>query len=76
MNALWPWPPRGGRTPPGPRHNKLALAMAAALAGGSLFSACDTRLRDAAVDGSKSYLFSLLDPTTLIEALVDDTETP
>jgi hypothetical protein len=50
--------------------------MAAALAGGSLFSACDTRLRDAAVDGSKSYLFSLLDPTALIEAFVDDTETP
>lgn len=65
-----------GRKPPGPGRSKLGRAMAAALAGGSLCSACETRLRDAAIGGSKSYLFSLLDPTAFIEALVDDTETP
>lgn len=37
---------------------KLRSAVVAALAGGSVFGACEARLKDALVGGSTSYLLS------------------
>ena len=51
---------------------KLRWTFTAALAGGSLFGACEVRLRDAIVGGSKDFLRSLLDPTNILESLSQD----
>ena len=55
------------------RRSKLAMILAAALAGGSLLSTCQTRLKDAIVSGSKDYFFTLLDPSSIAEFLLDQT---
>jgi hypothetical protein len=52
------------------------MTVAAALAGGSMLSTCDTRLRDAVVSGSKDYFFSLLNPNTIVNVLFGDQDTP
>lgn len=52
---------------------KLRSAVVAALAGGSVFGACEARLKDALVGGSTSYLLSpsgLLADIGLQESLV------
>ena len=41
-------------------RSTLVLVMSAALCGGSLFSACGTRFNMATVDGSKNFVFDLL----------------
>ena len=52
------------------RRVKLAMTLAAALSGGSMLSACDTRLKDAFVGGTKYYLFEvLLNQNTIVERL-------
>ncbi len=70
------------------RRSRLAVALAAALAGGSLLGACQARFRDAVINGSKCFFFgvrssgsvaceSLVDPTGILELLLDgagDTE--
>ena len=59
------------------RRSRLAMILAATLAGGSLMSTCQTRLKDAIISGSKDYLFTLLDPSSIAEFLLDqdgDTE--
>jgi len=43
---------------------KAWTLLAAMLAGGTLFGTCEMRVRDALVDGSKSFLLSL--PSSLI----------
>ncbi len=48
---------------------KLVLA---ALAGGSLCQTCETRLRDAFVDGTKNYISTLLDPSVFLENALAD----
>ena len=53
------------------RRSRLAMSLAAALAGGSVFGACEARLKDAVVNGSKDYLAALLDPTLVLELLLD-----
>lgn len=45
------------------RMARLALAIAASITGGSVFSACETRLKDALVEGSTQFLYGLLDPS-------------
>ena len=40
---------------------KVRWTLTAALAGGSLFGACEIRLKDAIVGGSKDYLRSWLE---------------
>lgn len=52
------------------RRSKLAMILAAALAGGSLMSTCQTRLKDAIISGSKDYFFTLLDPSSIAEFLL------
>ena len=54
------------------RLRKLRWTLTAALAGGSLFGACEVRLRDAIVGGSKDFLRSLLDPTNVLQSLSPD----
>lgn len=44
------------------RGRRMARILAMALAGGTMFSSCETRVRDAVVGGSKNLLFSLLSP--------------
>ena len=51
------------------RLRKVRWTLAAALAGGSLFGACEVRLRDAIVGGSKDYLSSLLSPDNVLQLL-------
>ena len=51
------------------RRRKLAMTLAAALAGGSMLSTCETRLKDAVVGGTKDYFFSILNPTTIVDLL-------
>ena len=48
---------------------KVRWTLTAALAGGSLFGACEVRFRDAIVSGSKDYLRTLLDPTSILQLL-------
>ncbi len=50
------------------------MSLAAALAGGSVFGACEARLKDAVVNGSKDYLAALLDPTLVLELLLEGSE--
>lgn len=45
------------------KHSRrVALALAAALSGGTVFGACEARLKDAFVDGSTSFIQSGLLP--------------
>jgi hypothetical protein len=48
---------------------KVRWTLTAALAGGSLFGACEVRFRDAIVSGSKDYLRTLLDPASILQLL-------
>jgi len=54
------------------RLSRARWILTAALAGGSLFGACEVRLRDAIVGGSKDFLRSLFDPTNILESLSQD----
>lgn len=49
--------------------HKSRLILAAALAGGSLFGACEIRLHDAIVGGTKEYLGSLFSPGNIPQFL-------
>jgi hypothetical protein len=53
---------------------KLRWTLTAALAGGSLFGACEVRLRDAIVGGSKDYLSSLLSPDSVLQLLFPESD--
>ncbi|MCH8149745.1 MAG: hypothetical protein IH987_17450 [Planctomycetes bacterium] len=58
------------------RSQRVALALAAALSGGSVFGACEARIKSALVDGTTSYINSGLLPVlsaAALEALVGDT---
>lgn len=48
-------------------QKKLAMTITAILAGGSVFGACETRLRTALVDGSKDFIFSLFNPQLFLD---------
>ncbi len=50
------------------------MTLAAGLAGGTLFSACQTRTRDAFVSSSKDLFLSLLSPESLLDAFGAGTE--
>ena len=56
-----------GRVP-----RKMRWILTAALAGGSLFGACEVQIRNAIVNGSKDFLQSLLDPTNVLQSLSPD----
>lgn len=51
------------------RFSKVRWTLTAALAGGSLLGACEVRLRDAFVGGSKDFLGSLLSPGNVLPLL-------
>jgi len=80
------WPTEGGkaqgrqatvaRSRAALRRSRLAMTVVAALVGGSMLSTCETRLRDAVVTGSKDFLFSLLDPSTIVSVMFGDESTP
>ncbi len=48
----------------------IRCTFLAALAGGSLFGACEVRLRDAIVGGSKEYLSTLLGSDSIFELFI------
>lgn len=58
------------------RHTsrKLVLTFVAAMAGGVLPSSCITRFGDAVATGSRSFVFSLLDPTLFIQNFLNGDE--
>ena len=59
-----------------PNRSAVVFALTAALCGGSLFTSCTTRLNLAAIDGSKNFLFGVLNQaaTDLLENLADTGE--
>ena len=64
---------RAALTEPRRRTSRSGLTFAAlaALAGGTLFGACEMRIRDAVVGGTKNFLFTDLLPGALGELLPD-----
>ena len=48
--------------------------LTAALAGGSLFGACEVRLRDAIVGGTRDYLSTLLSPNNVLQVLFPESD--
>jgi len=48
---------------------KLRWTLAAALAGGSLFGACEIRVHDAVVGGTKDYISSFLSSPDALQLL-------
>lgn len=63
----------GHRAAGAPRaRSRLVLMLAAGLASGTVFSTCQTRIRDAVVVGAKDVLFgTLLDPTVIVGFFID-----
>jgi hypothetical protein len=54
---------------------RLYRVLFAALAGGSLCQTCETRFRDAFVQGTRTYISTLLDPRTIFaDAIADSGE--
>jgi len=53
---------------------RRALTLILPLTGGTLFTNCQARIRESVIDGSKNYLSSLLDPTSILEALLADSD--
>jgi hypothetical protein len=49
------------------RSKRLAILLATALGGSTVFTTCATRFREAMVDGTKSYLYY-----TFLPALAED----
>ena len=45
------------------RIARVVLGFVASIAGGSLFGACETQLKEAFVDGSTQLVLGLLDPS-------------
>lgn len=60
---------RGGR---GLQRSRFLLSVVLALTGGSLFTSCQMSFRDAIVNGSKDFLFTLLDPAAIVELVLDN----
>lgn len=60
------------RTSMDSRRAKLAGTFVAMMAGGSLFTSCQTRIRDSVVGGSRSFVLSLLDPAAILAQLATD----
>lgn len=65
-----------------PARSKIAALLASAAVGGVVFNNCQTRIKEAAVAGTESYLLEvLLDPVNLVDVLFgsdsqDTTDTP
>lgn len=58
------------------RRRRIAALLAATLSGGVTFESCETRFKEAAVAGTTEYLYSIFNPTTIVELLFDlDEET-
>ena len=55
-------------------RSRLAVVLAASLAGGTLLSTCQGRLKDGIVQGAEAYFFSLLDPTNVADFFVEPDE--
>lgn len=54
---------------------KLMVTLLIGLSGGTMFSTCQSRLRDATVNASKDFVLSLFDPQTIITSLLGDPPT-
>jgi len=57
------------------RMRYLRGAALAVFSSGCLFTNCATRFKEVAVDGATAYLFSLLDPATIVSQLLDSGDT-
>lgn len=51
---------------------KLMVTLLIGLSGGTMFSTCQSSLRDATVDASKDFVLSLFDPQTILTSLLGD----
>ena len=60
------------RSVPKSRLWKLETSLFVLLAGGSVFTSCDTRFRQIVVGGTKNYVQTLLDPAAIVELLFSD----
>ena len=52
------------------RTVRLTLALAAAMAGGSLCGTCEMRFKDAFIGGATGYLSTLLDPAAVVDLVL------
>lgn len=58
------------------RFRRAGMALFATLAGGTTLQTCETRLRDAITTGTRTYISTFLDPTSILGALfAADTDT-
>jgi hypothetical protein len=48
-------------------RGKALRLLAALVAGGTLFSKCEMRMRDSLVDGTKTWFYGLLDPSNVLQ---------
>ncbi|MFQ5462512.1 MAG: hypothetical protein ACE5E5_07780 [Phycisphaerae bacterium] len=56
-------------------NSRIAKGLVLLFAGGSMFTTCQGRFRQAVVDGGKTLLFqTLFDPTPIIDLLVPTTD--
>jgi hypothetical protein len=53
---------------------KLARFLAVAVTGGTLLSSCPTRLKEGIVAGSTDYLYTLLNPTSIVALFTDSSD--
>jgi hypothetical protein len=58
-----------------PSRTKLARAFMAALAGGTLCGDCQTRFKDAFVQGTRDFVLqTLLDPANFVDLVLSEDE--
>lgn len=57
------------------RFQRWGMTLCAALAGGTTLQTCESRLSDAITQGTRNYISTLLDPTTLIAAFLVNEDT-
>lgn len=53
----------------------MTSLVVAVLAGGSLLQTCEVRFRDAAVAGTRNYIRTLLDPSSVLQVLIEQSTT-
>ena len=54
------------------RVKNIAIVLAVTLGGGTVLSACQSRFKDALVQGGKNYLYEDLFPSLLSDSLLGD----
>ena len=57
-------------------RSKVAMTVAVALSGGTLFSACQARIKDALVGGFTDFILGPTTAATVVEAILGPDDAP